>query len=146
MLVFKNKPDLTTPITAENLNHNFNELNNKIGEVVESGSNNYGNYIKFSDGTMICYRKATATIDCSIPWGSLYAGMDATKWYFAQEFTEVPTVELSLHTKSSASAFLINYSPPEITTESIRILGVARPTVGTNVQAEFHIFAIGKWK
>lgn len=26
MLVFKNKPDLTTPITADNLNNNFNEL------------------------------------------------------------------------------------------------------------------------
>ena len=35
MLEFKNKPDLSTPITADNLNANFNELNLKI----QSGSN-----------------------------------------------------------------------------------------------------------
>lgn len=30
LIEFENKPSTTTPINAANLNHNFNELNNKI--------------------------------------------------------------------------------------------------------------------
>lgn len=33
MLVFKNKPDTSTPINADNLNANFNELNANIGDL-----------------------------------------------------------------------------------------------------------------
>ena len=33
LIEFKNLPDTTTPITAENLNYNFNELNNNFNEL-----------------------------------------------------------------------------------------------------------------
>lgn len=33
LITFKNLPDTSTPITAENLNNNFNELNNKINNI-----------------------------------------------------------------------------------------------------------------
>ena len=32
LIEFKNKPDTTTPINADNLNHNFNELDTKLAE------------------------------------------------------------------------------------------------------------------
>ena len=33
LIEFKNKPDATTPINADNLNHNFNELDTKLAEM-----------------------------------------------------------------------------------------------------------------
>ena len=33
LIEFKNKPDTSTPINANNLNYNFNDLNNKIGDL-----------------------------------------------------------------------------------------------------------------
>ena len=33
LIEFKNKPDMSTPITADNLNHNFNELSEAINEL-----------------------------------------------------------------------------------------------------------------
>lgn len=54
LIEFKNKPDTSTPINAENLNHNFNELNTLITEIVESGENENGRWIKWADGTLIC--------------------------------------------------------------------------------------------
>lgn len=35
LIEFKNKPDTTTPMTADNINHNFNELDNNIGDLNE---------------------------------------------------------------------------------------------------------------
>ena len=31
-------------------------IDTEIGQIIESGSNSNGSYIKFSDGTMICYK------------------------------------------------------------------------------------------
>lgn len=41
MITFKNKPDTTTPINAENLNANFNELVSKVVEGQETALNEY---------------------------------------------------------------------------------------------------------
>lgn len=49
LIEFKDYPNTSTPLNAENLNNNFNEVNN----IAESGSNDNGHYIKFSDGTLI---------------------------------------------------------------------------------------------
>ena len=41
MIIFKNKPDTTTPINAKNLNANFNELVSKVVEGQETALNEY---------------------------------------------------------------------------------------------------------
>ena len=52
MLIFKNKPDTSTPINAYNLNANFNELNNKstgiddkIGNLSDLETSNKNNIV-----------------------------------------------------------------------------------------------------
>lgn len=49
LVTFTDLPSTTTPINSSNLNNNFTECNN----IVASGSNANGRYIKYSDGTMI---------------------------------------------------------------------------------------------
>lgn len=144
LIEFKNKPDLTTPITADALNHNFNELLNK--SISESGSNNYGDYVKFADGTMICYRKVQVNIACTTQWGSLFVGVNQTQWDFAQAFIEKPLVQVSLFTTTSSSAWQVNFELPVITESYIQNLNICRATGSDSVACEFHILAIGKWK
>ncbi|MBQ6477136.1 MAG: hypothetical protein IJI43_01685 [Bacilli bacterium] len=40
---------------TKELQEQITENKNDIANIIESGSNAYGNYIKYSDGTMICY-------------------------------------------------------------------------------------------
>lgn len=68
-----------TPITAENLNKMQFDLQNEIvnlqtqmNKIVESGSNENGTYIKYADGTMICYGRANILLKLDIAYGSAY--------------------------------------------------------------------------
>lgn len=64
LIEFKNKPDLTTPINATNLNNNFSELDNKIGDLSEletddktslvDAINNLVTSLEFEDCTSQC--------------------------------------------------------------------------------------------
>lgn len=49
LITFQNLPNTTTPVNATNLNNNFTECFN----IIASGSNANGSYLKFSDGTLI---------------------------------------------------------------------------------------------
>ena len=74
--------------------------NKSKGYIVESGSNDNGNWIKYSDGTMIC----TKTIDLgtdvnfSTQYGSVYylKNNSYKTWNFPKEFTELYSINGSL--------------------------------------------------
>ena len=55
--------------------------------IIESGSNANGNYVKYADGTMICYLNTTVT-DQAInnAYGSMYQG--SRRWNFPQQFID----------------------------------------------------------
>lgn len=62
LIEFKNLPDTTTPLNAENLNllqknvnDEFTTIKGTINGIVESGSNEKGIWAKFADGTLIQY-------------------------------------------------------------------------------------------
>lgn len=117
-----------------------------IGYIVESGRNTYGDWIKYSDGTMICERTIKTTLTCDKPWGNLFVGQDETSWTFAQEFIEIPKIIRDLRTTTGASAWLINYSNPIVAKDHYKYFSIARATASTSVPVEFTIQAIGKWK
>lgn len=65
----------TTILVAENWNVQHWDLTTVITEInniVESGSNANGNYIKYADGTMICYGRASMSFALSIAYGSVF--------------------------------------------------------------------------
>ena len=61
-----------------------------INNIVESGSNEKGNWIKFEDGTMICTQIRSVTANFNASQGSLYFPGWAYNWKFPQEFIEAP--------------------------------------------------------
>lgn len=67
LIEFKNKPDLTTPITADALNHNFNESNDDI-KIIE-----YTQSYSVTTGTGTYGR---VTINASAPSGYTWVGYE----------------------------------------------------------------------
>jgi hypothetical protein len=121
-----------------NVNGNIKQFNQNI---VESGSNANGNYIKYYDGTMICYKSVTATVSITISWGSLYEGtMDLGDW--AASFIEKPNIQI---TNSSGAGCLIESISPSHTTTSAGTVYLVRPSSYTH-NFTIDVFGIGKWK
>lgn len=112
------------------------------GYIVESGSNNNGSYIKFSDGTMICRNKKTFNIAANIAYGALFRteGIDFPN--FPVAFKDVP--DISCFCIGVNTALLANWNVS--TKEKIGPLIGIRPT-STNAQDYIISYiAIGKWK
>lgn len=116
-------------------------LNDTIGNIIESGSNTNGSYIKWSDGTMICYKhmdygEKTITKE----WGSFYESDKLTIGNYPQAFIEIPRI------------FIMDLNYSFIEKESSSITKTAwgdffstRP-VSTTQRVIIDCFAIGKWK
>ena len=136
----KNKDDGSKKLATEEY------VDNSVNGIVESGSNNYGNWIKFEDGTMICTRTITVTIDCTNSWGSLYYGENYDKFNFAQSFIEPPILNLQYNATGSLSFIPIAYSEIVIDKDGFKKIEIARPTSATGVSVKVYFIAIGKWK
>lgn len=59
-------------ISATNLNNLQDNVENAINGIIESGSNANGNYIKYADGTLICYGRASMSFSINIAYGSVF--------------------------------------------------------------------------
>lgn len=113
--------------------------------ITESGSNDDGHYIKFDDGTMICYHTTTIT------YTSAYECL--TTWTYPQPFLEGSVISRhGTHLKES------NVQRYQVT--GVRVSGQTNnPHVGALVRAlsygghftsdssvSVNVFAIGRWK
>lgn len=117
-----------------------------INGIVESGSNENGNWIKFNDGTMICTRSIEKQIPCTATWGSLFYGFDSDAYNFAQEFITPPLLYLFAYQRLSSSFWLSNYYNTIITTTGFYNYAIMRPTSADNVALTLNILAVGDWK
>lgn len=129
---------------SSSISHNRELLSTKV--INSSGSNSYGNWIKFEDGTMICTRTIAVTIDCTNSWGSLYYGQNNDKFNFAQSFIEPPILNLQYSVTGAMSFIPIAYSGIVIDKDGFKRIEIARPNSVTNVGIKVYFIAIGKWK
>ena len=115
------------------------------GNIVESGSNETGNWTKFVDGTMKTYQEIEVEMACNTAWGNLFVGNYATAINFPQTFKELPKVLIDLKVKTGA-CFKVEWEAPIITTSSYKNIGIGRGTSSDAVALTITLYAIGKWK
>lgn len=109
--------------------------------IIESGSNSNGNYIKFEDGTMICEQRVEKNIAITGIFGQgFYTGVPDLP-SFPIEFTDIPTVSVTLESGWASSAI-----PFGITKSSINYCYVYCYSSNESVKIIFNIIAIGNWK
>lgn len=115
-------------------------------KIAESGSNTYGDYIKFEDGTMICYRNYQCSLSMIDSWGNgLYYGYCKDNISFSQKFVEKPTVSVAVDLNGSSS-FAIVSGIVNIQPSYISQVALARGTSLANWSGILNILAIGRWR
>ena len=124
----------------------MSELDNDLGyitsgAIVDSGSNNDGDWVKFDNGFMICYTYKTGIqIACNGAWGSMYEGATANLGNFPQSFISVPKINV---TPVDVGIFIESLRTP-----STSSWGFLRGALPVNQTRNINLFlvAIGKWK
>lgn len=110
--------------------------------IIESGSNSNGNYVKYADGTMICYmNKSYSNINITKAWGSMYETDPINLGNFPANFVNIPTVTA---TCTGGSTVFIEAIKPSKT--SLGTSWFARPSSLENTETIISFIAIGKWK
>lgn len=105
-----------------------------------NGSNSNGNYIKYANGTMICYNNISLTVDITSPYeGEYFAGTGAIN--FPLSFISLPTIIVTLNQNSS----LLSFNTTGIYTN--RFNGyISKLQSKSGVSVIIQYMAIGKWK
>lgn len=124
---------------------NINDLNNKV--IYDTGTNRYGNWIRFTDGTMIVTRdNIKRTLSATKPWGPLYVGITDESFNFSQSFIEEPFIITKILIDGDSSILECQYNKQVVGTKSVSGFSFARPTPINNVSIKISFIGIGKWK
>lgn len=111
-------------------------------KIVESGSNENGNWIKWEDGTMMCCKQVTFTATCNNQWGSMYESEQIDFGEMPQEFIEIPTIVTG---NLSRTALLEGFQ--QTTNSHFGFNWIMRPVIDTHSATyEIHLIAFGDWK
>lgn len=76
------------------------------GAIIERGSNANGEYVKFADGTMICWRLGSISLTSSVAMGSLHVSQEifpATSW--PAVFSATPTEMVKAYRHSGITEY-----------------------------------------
>lgn len=116
------------------------------GYIVESSSNDKGKWIKYSDGSMICYGSKDVTLNCSQTWGNLFVGRYEDYISFPQEFIDIPLLQIHTRSTTNASSWLISYDKTTVSKSNFYEVDIARATANSSVPITIIFIAIGRWK
>lgn len=119
----------------------------------ETGTNEKGSWIKFTNGDMICDFIEELTVAVTETWGSWYVGVFQPH-EFPVPFINVPTVSASLVHNSPNFAGQYtgvlgvdgNNTNPAVSKTKPGTFAVARGAIANKAYYTIHIIAKGKWK
>lgn len=112
------------------------------GYIVESGSNNNGSWIKYSDGRLITMHKVTRTLARTSAWGNMYESTtQADLGNYPMAFKDIPFVYVTLH-EVNASLEAVQFS----SANNAGKVYILAPTSSESADYTFQVLAIGRWK
>ena len=150
--IASNKPDAIGTY-AENPMDTYNcvYINDAINSIIESGSNENGNWIKYNDGTMICTAtKLFENVSVTNSWGNLYETEELILGNFPQPFISTPEgINCIMITNSNSSGKgsggFVEYIV-QTTNTSWGKTAIAKPASSVAANIGLSLIAIGKWK
>lgn len=139
----------------EKLGKNFFKVNGeltakegiKIGSnpIIDSGTNENGGYIKYYDGTMICYKTVSGTVDITEQYYGYFYHTPDGKYFnlgdYAMPFIEKPICSITFR---GGNAQWIGAIQNQSATHAgdLHIISVTSKTAG----AYYDVIAFGRWK
>lgn len=145
----QNKLDKTSVKTSKTTSNTDTYSCNYINSIIESGNNEYGQWVKFADGTMHCFTRVAVVMNI-INVFSLYGGTAyyniLPKQQFAQQFVELNYCNISIESSGNSYALqTMSTGEPASLTSSQSTLIVSSAS-DPNDTIIFNLFAVGKWK
>lgn len=136
-----------TDLNAETFNTMQNNIETAINDVVDSGTNSNGSWIKYDDGILICHNAQSFTVDIATQWGSIYTSEGSATGFnnFPVEFISAPTVTFGAKSTTANFWMIKSASYPASKSNAGRIQ-LARPTSVSSVPVVLDYIAIGRWK
>jgi hypothetical protein len=114
--------------------------------VASSGSNSNGSWVKFYDGTMICWMtKDFGQDDVVNPWGVMFDGEEQRWPDFPVPFISTPTMMLCPEVPPNSASYILE-GPKGVTSSSPGIFWASRPASAEGLQVVASYVAIGRWK
>lgn len=120
--------------------------NLKSNMIVEQGSNSDGNYIKYADGTLICYNTVSKIISINNPYWNIGYRSDygVSINNYPVPFLNIPTASLTVSGFEGWTMVTSNSTttvPPKF---MLLTANFTTPLTSQNVKISY--IAIGKWK
>lgn len=109
-------------------------------EIIESGSNDNGDWIKFADGTMFCHGNRNTTCSNNVQVGSLWYTDSFNLGQYPIEFIEVPKTYLQIEGVYSIAEYTGNGK------QNIGNIYMTNAVSRNDQYIKVDFFAIGKWK
>ena len=106
------------------------------GAIIERGSSASGEYTKYADGTLICYRTGFGGLSTTTAVGSVFRSSSDVTWTFPVPFIATPVV--------SANAGVSRWcacDAASLTTATIRQYG----PVNSATSVDMNAMAVGRW-
>ena len=125
--------------TTENV-YSASAVDNKLAQIIQSGSNANGSYIKYSDGTMICYGSTSLNEVSVSDYYSFCKRTNSLTITFPMEFDEVPNVTIT-----NQGFEIFSYTINNITANNFSYYAFTYPS-GSNISGSLQYVAIGRWK
>lgn len=110
--------------------------------IIESGSNTNGSYVKFGDGTMICWATSYTSLAVNTAKGAVYQSADIG-WTYPAAFYAAPSVNTQVMATSSLGVFW-NSTKAIYSSNVINVI-VSSASFAAFSQSHSR-FAIGRWK
>lgn len=117
--------------------------------IIESGSNDNGNWIKYSDGTMICTNRyfIQELGNTTTQSGALYVSNEIEGKSFPATFTSRPEIFFNFENATWGDKNIISIKTIGYPTTSVApSIQLVSATSSTNTAINFEYLAIGKWK
>lgn len=112
------------------------------GAIIERGSNANGEFIKYADGTLICWRNDTATVAMTSAYGAVFNGPSFASVNYPHAFTSMPVVTQTVSGSSGVTWLASNGTSS--TTQWVGMFPLSAVSQ-TSVSLTIHRMAIGRW-
>lgn len=116
---------------------------NYINGIIESGSNTNGSYVKYIDGTMICYATISTTTEGVTSYYNTLSRTGNISVTFPETFIDVPNVTITPHGNQSIGSQILTTVPM---TASAFTFWLIKTQNSTSTVCQFSYIAIGRWK
>jgi hypothetical protein len=107
------------------------------GKIVDSGSNANGNWVKYSDGTMICWNRTVSQLGTTTASGQLFMS-DIATWTFPVSFSSLPIVTPRAYGSSVRWGVLVGEA---VGSATLRIMSTTSSATVSDIGA----IAVGRW-